>query len=147
MADKIMDEERARIVAYLKEDKSQCWIAKEVGRDKSTVSRIAKAEGIDTNVAATKKATKARQDYDQAARLELLNEGFDRAREILASLDGARDLQAWMIAVATGIDKRRLEDGEATSRTESMDPERAEARRKMRESLDEIAAQRRKNVA
>ena len=37
---------------------------------------------------------------------------------------------------AIGIDKHRLETGEATSRTEQIDPER---RNKMRESLDELA--------
>lgn len=147
MADKITDEERAQIVVYLQEGQTHGWIARKVGRSKPTVGRVAKAEGIECTVTAAKKATEVKRDYDQINRLQLLNEGFDKARQILASLDGARDLQAWSIATGTLIDKRRLEDGEATNRTESVDPERAEARRKMRENLDEIAAQRRKNVA
>lgn len=118
MANRVDAEERRRIVAYLKAGKSQGWIAREVGRNKSTVNRIARSEGIESNVAATKKASQARRDYAQAERLELLNEGFDKAREVLGRIRTAKDLQAWMVAVGTGIDKRRLEDGEATDRSE-----------------------------
>lgn len=144
MAPKLTSEERERIVRLLKEGKSQGKTAKEVGRHVSTVNRIAKAEGIDSNIAATKKAIEAKRDYDLAERLLLLNEGFDKARDILPEIKEPKDLQAWMIAVATGIDKRRLEDGEATHRGETIDPER---RKRMRESLDEVAAQRRKSMA
>lgn len=61
----------------------------------------------------------AQRDYAQAERLQLLNEGFDKAREILKAVTEPKDLQSWMIAVATAIDKRRLEDGEATNRNEN----------------------------
>ncbi len=140
MAPKVTDKERARIVAFLRDGQTQGWTAKEVGRDKSTVSRVAKAEGIDSNVAATKKATDARRDYTLAERLLLLNEGFDKARDLLPTIKEPKDLQAWMIALATGIDKRRLEDGQATDRTESVDPER---RKRLHGTLDELDALRR----
>jgi transposase-like protein len=118
MPNPVTPEERKRIVALLKESKSQNATAKEVGRDPRTVNRIAKAEGIESHIAAPKRANEARRDYAQAERLELLNEGFDKARELLDGIQDAREMQAWMVAVGTGIDKRRLESGEVTSRGE-----------------------------
>lgn len=143
MADRITEEERDRIIAYLKSGKSQGWIAGKVGRNKSTVSRIAKVQGIDSNVAATKKATDAKRDYSRVERLKLLNEGFDKARELLGHISEVKDLQAWTVATGTLVDKRRLEDGEATSREEKVDPER---RKKIKDSLDELAVLRRQRM-
>lgn len=111
--------ERKKIVALLGQDKTPYAVAKETGRSRPTVCKIAREEGFELNVRATKKAAEARRDYALAARLELLNEGFDKAREILPEIKDPGDLQRWFVAVATGIDKRRLEDGEATSRDES----------------------------
>ena len=140
MANRITEEERDRIVAYLKEGKSQGWIAREVGRSKDSVSRIAQESGIETDVRRTKKATEAKQDYDQAERLKLLNEGFDKARELLGDIKQAKDLQAWTVAMGTLVDKRRLEDGEATNRTESVDPT---SREKIKGTLHDLAERRR----
>lgn len=119
MTAKVEGKELALIVSHLKEGKSQGWIAKEVGRSKQTISRISRAEGFLSDVTATKRASEARRDYALAERLELLNEGFQRARDILPTIKEARELQAWMVAVGTAIDKRRLEDGQVTDRTES----------------------------
>ncbi len=120
MAAKLSDEERQRIIDLLQEHGgNQNRVARLSNRHQSTVGRIAKAEGIESVNAAPKKANAARRDYAQAERLELLNEGFDKAREILKTVTEPKDLQSWMIAVATAIDKRRLEDGEATNRNEN----------------------------
>lgn len=113
------------------------------GRHQTTVRKIAKTEGIESINAAPKRANEVRRDYSQVERLELLNEGFEKARELLKTIQDPRELQAWMVAVATAIDKRRLEDGQATSREEKVDPER---RKRIKESLDELAEQRRKRM-
>lgn len=140
----VSSEERARIVSYLNDGKSQGWVAKEEKRSKSTISEIANKAGISTERSATKKASEAHRDYAQAERLLLLNEGFDKARDVLKHIGLADDLKDWSVAVGTLIDKRRLEDGKATSRHENADPER---RRKMRDTLDEVSARRRQNMA
>src|SRR5215207_236041 len=88
------------------------------GRSAGTIQTIATQEGISSKYSAPKNANVASRDYVQGERLALLNKGFDKAEDLLKSIEGAKDLQAWMIAVATGIDKRRLEDGEVTDRSE-----------------------------
>lgn len=118
MAGPVTDEERSRIVALLKEDKSQGATAREVGRHVSTVNRIAKAEGIESNVAEPKKATSMRLAYSEERRLELIGKGFEKADTLLAALQDAGEFQKWTVALGTLVDKARLESGEATSRDE-----------------------------
>lgn len=115
---KVGPAERKRIVAALHAGKTPYRVAKESGRSRPTVSKIAREAGIDINVNATKKAAAAKRDYGQAERLGLLNEAFDKARELLQTVNTPHKLQAWMVAVGIAVDKRRLEDGEATSRGE-----------------------------
>lgn len=120
MAAKLPDEERQRIIDLLQEHGgNRNKVARLVGRSPSTVQKIAQAEGFESNIRAAKKANDARRDYAQAERLQLLNEGFDKAREILKGVVEAKELQAWMMAVGIAVDKRRLEDGEVTDRTEN----------------------------
>ncbi|WP_273845420.1 helix-turn-helix domain-containing protein [Rubrobacter calidifluminis] len=123
---KVTEEERQRIISLLKSGLSQGKTAREVGRSKQTVSRIARAAGISSDVTAIKKAEAARLDFAKAERLELLNEGFQKAREILPTVDSAHKLQAWMTALGIAVDKRRLEDGEATERGDYTHREAAE---------------------
>lgn len=144
MAPPLTDDEKKKIIGYLKEGKSQNWVAKEVGRSADTVCRLAKAEGIQSDIRAPKNANEARRDYALVERISLLNELFDHARAMLPKIKDAKELQALTIAIATAIDKRRLEDGEATNRSETVDTER---RQKMRESLDEVAQRRRERLA
>lgn len=144
MAPKLTEDERAQIVRYLEAGESQSATAKKVGRSKDTVGRVGREFGIESDGRSTKKATEAARDYALAERLGLLNEIFDHARSMLPNTKDAKELQALTIAVATAIDKRRLEDGEATSRSEQVDPVR---RQKMRESLDEVAQRRRQKLA
>lgn len=83
---KITDDERARIVDLIHEGHSCGDIARQVGRDKSTVSRIAAAEGLDFDRSRTQVATAAKQ-ADSAARLaafsELLIDDMERLRRQL----------------------------------------------------------------
>ena len=121
MAPKIEAKERAKIVALLQEHGgNQRKTAKLSGRSQPAVRQIAIEEGITSINSAPKKANDARRDYSRAERRELLNELFDHAREMLPNIKDAKELQALTITIATAIDKMRLEDGEATSRGESM---------------------------
>jgi transposase-like protein len=137
---RVSDEEREKIVAFLKVPNSIGKTALEFKRSKRTISRIAHQEGAQVNVYQTKKATEARLAYAEERRLEIIGKGFDKANELLEKIADAGELQKWSIALGTLVDKARLETGEATTRSEQVDPER---RKKMRESLDEVAAKRR----
>lgn len=140
MAPKLAEAERERIVASLKEGKSQGQTARDAGRHVSTVNRIAKAEGIESNVAEVKKVTEARKAYAEERRLELIGRGFDKASTLLEAIADSSEFQKWTVGFGTLIDKARLETGEATSRTENVDPARRE---RIKQSLDEVAERRR----
>lgn len=143
MAAKLSAEERERIVALLREGKSQTATAREAGRSPGLVNKIAREEGI-VNIHAPKKANEARRDYAKDERVSLLNEGFEKARALLsAEAFGTSALKDWSVAVGTLIDKRRLEDGEATERKENVDPSRRE---RIKGSLDEVARRRRERM-
>lgn len=118
MANPVTVEERSRIIAMLREGKSQNATAKEVGRDPKTVNRIAKSENIESHIAAPKKANEARKAYAEERRLNLIGKGFEKADALLNSLQDAGEFQKWTVALGTLIDKARLESGEATSRDE-----------------------------
>jgi hypothetical protein len=136
---RLTDDGREQIIEALRANESQHSIAKRFGCNVSTVCRIAKAEGIASNIASTKNANAARRDYALAERLALLNRGFAKADELLSRIEKPSQLMQWMIAVGTLIDKRRLEDGQATSRTEV----NADAmRERIAGRLDELAARR-----
>jgi hypothetical protein len=82
------------------------------------ISKSAGAEGLEFERSQTKKASEAKRGYAQHERLELLNEGFAKARDVLPDIRKPKDLKAWMVAVGTLIDQRRLEEGCATRREE-----------------------------
>lgn len=139
MANPVTVEERARIVTMLRDDEmSQNATAKAVGRGASTVSRIAKEEGIEA-YAKPKKAEEARLAYGEDRRLELIGKGFEKAGALLEALQDAGEFRSWTIGFGTLVDKARLETGKATSRTETVDPE---VRRRVRAGLDELAKRR-----
>ena len=87
-----------------------------------------------------REALAAQRDYVQVERLALLNEGFEKARALLQKITTPQELQQWSVATGTLIDKRRLEDGEATSRSEVSNGDDARARLASR--LDELAQRR-----
>lgn len=137
----LTDEQRAAIVAALLEGKSQGQIARELGTSQTSVYRVAKAEGIDSvNTRANKAqaALRAQRDYDLGERLNLLNRMFDAAHTLLASDDlTPSKLQQLTMAVAVLIDKRRLEDGDVTSRTEQVSS--AGARERVSDRISQLA--------
>jgi hypothetical protein len=132
-------EQRAHVVALLHEGKSRNDIARIVGCCGATVTKIAAAEGVEFNRLYTEKASAATRDYALAERIALVNAGFAKAAELLPGLATASALASWSVAVATLIDKRRLEDGEATSRTDVIDDG---ARDRLARRMDELAARR-----
>src|SRR5579864_8029078 len=136
---RIPEETELAILEALRTGVSQNSAAKKLAVRVSTVNRIAKANGL--QYSAPKNAAAARRDYAQKERLALLNEGFDKAREMLHTTkyltpDG---LQKWSTALGILIDKRRLEDGEATSRQEMNLVDPAVARERVLGQLTKLA--------
>lgn len=140
MAKPLTEDERAAIIAALQAGESLYGVAKRTGRGIATVSAVAKAAGIESERSITKKATEVHQDYALAGRLDLLNQGFEKAASLLASITDATEFQRWTVGVGTLIDKRRLEDGDVTSRTETVGDD---ARDRVARKLDELAERRR----
>jgi hypothetical protein len=130
---------RDRILALLAEGQSCRAIARAVGCSISTVSGVAAADGFSFERSRTKKAAAATRDYAQANRLALLNRGFEKAGHLLDTIDTSGSFQQWTVAVAVLIDKRRLEDGEATSRSDVVS---TDARDRLASRLDELSARR-----
>lgn len=113
----LTDEEREAIAADLAAGTSAGRVARARGRSISTVLKVARERGIALDQSRTQKAVAARADFDRTARLELLNEGVATARRLLRGITAPHHLQQWSVAVGILIDKRRLEDGQATSRS------------------------------
>lgn len=130
--------ERRRILRALREGKSQNAVAREFGRAPVTVCRIAKKAGL--SYSPPKNANEARHDYAQAERLKFLNAIFDKATELLANVTQPDDLRSIAITAGILIDKRRLEDGEATTVTESRNSDIT--RERLASRVDELAARR-----
>jgi len=130
---------RDRIVALLHEGTPRNEIARQVGCSAGIVTKIAQDEGVSFDRSQSRIAVAVRCDYDQTARLALLNAGFDKAGELLAAITTPNHLQTWSVALAVLIDKRRLEDGEATARTDVVT---SDVRDRIARRLDELAARR-----
>ena len=117
MSKSLTDEEKSLIREMLEDEQSHKSIAKRVGRSQSTVSEFAKRQGYSPVPERTPQvANQARKDFAKAERLELLNRAFEIAADMLERGGlSARDFKELMTAVAIGIDKRRLEEGEPNS--------------------------------
>jgi hypothetical protein len=130
------------ILEALKAGESQNGVARRLGCSPGTVNKVARLNGLEYS--RPKHAAEARRDYSAAERLELLNQGFEKARELLPSIKSPQWLQAWSISMGILIDKRRLEDGDVTARTEVNG---GGARERLARSLDELASRRREKAA
>lgn len=110
---------RDTIRTLLEEGYSHNSISKKMGCSQSTVSRLATREGIECINPAPMKAVYANKDYSKANRVALLNKMFERGEQMIDTPGlTARDYKDLMLGFAVGIDKRRLEDGEASKVTE-----------------------------
>ena len=105
------------ILADLRSGMGRNAVARKHGRAMGTVTAIAKRAGMTTDWAAPKKAMEAQRDYAKAERLVVINEAFAAVRAAIPHVDWEgekpKDL---IVALGILIDKRRLEDGEVTSR-------------------------------
>lgn len=134
----VTESERERIVTLLRSGRSQTSVAKELARGSATINRIAKAEGLEYT--APKNAVEAKRTFDQTRRLEVIDELVAKARSLVPSVDDPQKLTQLITGVAILIDKRRLEDGEATSRTETRTD--GDTRERLIGRLDELANKR-----
>ncbi|MCL6640251.1 MAG: helix-turn-helix domain-containing protein [Candidatus Rokubacteria bacterium] len=114
-------------------------VARSLGVHSSTVSRAARKLGVDVQRCATERATAAKMEFDAARRLEMINAFADKAAEMLPTVRRPIELQHLTTALAILIDKRRLEEGEATARTEVTSHG---AREELARRIDELAARR-----
>jgi len=115
-------EERARIVSLLKEGGlSQGAIARMVGRAQSTVSSVAAQEGLNAPRHRTPiQANHARRVYAREQRRELLDKFLSLAEAMIdAGGMSPREARELVQGIATAIEKRRLEDDETGSITET----------------------------
>lgn len=136
----VTPDEREQIIAMLKTGVSENKTAKHFGRGQATVSRIARDAGLDPRVTAATIANATLHDYGIIRRVALINEFFTMTRAMLPTVESPKQLQELSVALAILIDKRRLEDGESTSRSEIHDYD--SARTTLAHRLDELAARR-----
>jgi transposase-like protein len=115
-------EERAKIVSLLKDGGlSQGAIARLVGRAQSTISAVAAQEGLSAPRHRTPvQANHARRVYAREQRRELLDK-FLSLTEAMIDAGGMspREVRELGQGIGTAIEKRRLEDDEAGSITET----------------------------
>lgn len=143
MAAKLSTEERSRLKDLHAEGRGRNEIARDLDRSPGIVSKVAAQMGLAFDRSHTKKATAVKAEWDKERRVDLVGKGMAHAETMLPEIADAGELQKWMVAVATGVDKLRLEGGEATERKENVDPSRRE---RTRAALDEVAAKRRERL-
>lgn len=136
--------DHSAIIEALQAGESQKAVARRLGCGAATVNRVAKRNGLEpsttTKMALSAAASAAASDYCLERRLALLNKVFAKAEELIDTATTPHRLQALAIAIGILTDKRRLEDGEVTARTEVNG---GEARERIASRLDELAARRR----
>lgn len=136
------------ILEGLRGGESQNAVARRLGCSPGTVNRVAKLNGLECrsakNQAAEARVGAALADYSLERRMALLNKVFDKAEAMIETAKTPHQLQALTIAVGILIDKRRLEDGDVTARTEVNG---GGARERLARSLDELAARRGEKAA
>jgi hypothetical protein len=87
-------------------------IKKAYGVGSKTVYKIRDNAGISRECgehSQTKNANAARREYCAEKRIALIDAGMKRLEEMLPTIDKPSGMRDWFIALATAIDKRRLE--------------------------------------
>ena len=108
----IMPNEEADILAALDAGISTQKVAKQFNRAQSSISRVAKRNGVNLDRSRTKKAIQANKAYGLIRRLETSNRSFRKYEELLARCDNANDFKNLAIAYGIITDKRILEDAD-----------------------------------
>jgi primosomal protein N' len=140
---KIQEEQRKAIAQALREGIKPLDLAKEYNVSKGTIQNIAKEHEIDIVQSITKRANEARTIYTKTERGKLLDRFFDKIDEVLKTATDANDIRNLSIAMGTIIDKKRLEEGEATERTEVNGND---ARERFMRRIDQLAERRGKKA-
>jgi hypothetical protein len=130
--------DHSAILQALEAGESQNSVARRFKCGPATVNRIAKRNGLEYS--APKNAAEARRDYSLIERVALLNKLFNKLSEMVDGPLTPNGLQSLTIAMGILTDKRRLEDGEVTARTEVSG---GDARERIASRLDELASRRR----
>ncbi|HXI16612.1 MAG TPA: hypothetical protein VNM48_09580 [Chloroflexota bacterium] len=127
------------------QNKASAAVGEDLGIAGRTVKRWAVAVGLplgdlsrDFEKRRTAAAT-AVQTYDLARRLELNDFRFERVRDVATTTRETNGLKDLALAFGILTDKRRLEEGQATARTES---QVSEVRQRLDTRLDELASRR-----
>lgn len=107
---------RESVLEALRNGDSKYAIAERFAISRATVYNLAKEEGIGEGF--TPDLIKGALDYNEQRQREILNAAFERCNELLPAADTPQKMRELMTAIAIGVDKRRLIDGEATSRSE-----------------------------
>lgn len=116
--------EMAAICALVLDGNSISQVAELTGRSPHTISRALATQGVVSMHPTPEAAHAAIADYSMERRRLLINMLFDKTEKIVAAIDpedpsAPRNIKDLASATGIMIDKRRLEDGEATARSES----------------------------
>lgn len=140
--------DHAAILEALQRGESQKSVARRLKCGVATVNRVAQRNGVEPvpfqKIPPSPEVLAAASDYCLERRITLLNKVFNKAEDLIDAAKTPHALQALAIAVGILIDKRRLEDGEVTARTEVSG---GAARERLASRLDELAARRREKAA
>lgn len=104
---------RQQIENDLKNRRPINQIKKAYGVGSKTVYKVRDEAGIPRECgehSQTKNANAARREYCAEKRIALIDAGMKRLEEMLPTIDKPSGMRDWFIALATAIDKRRLED-------------------------------------
>jgi len=114
-------------------------VARTFGVSPAAVGKIARAAGVGDPARRlrTKRATAAFVRYAKAERTALLDELFNRVRALAPSVTKPQGMKDLALATGILIDKARLEEGEATSRSEVTT---GSARERIAARLDDLTA-------
>lgn len=132
------------IVKDLQAGMSRTSVARKHDIQPKVVDRIAYQTGLrrdetlpgDTPTSA---AHRARHTYAKDRRIQLIDKLFEKAEDMLNDICDPAELDKLISGIARLIDKRRLEDGEATSRTETAT---TIAKESLETKLDDLAKRR-----
>lgn len=133
-----------QIIEALKtENVSYLSIARRFGVGINQVRRLAFQNGIrhdqEERQRGVREATKMSVTYAKERRIALLDRAFEKVEALIDEAVDPKEMRDVVASLGTLIDKRRLEDGEATSRTESL---QAQAKETLSAKIDDLSKRR-----
>jgi transposase len=140
------EEEQAAICAFILDGHSMAKASEMFGRSPASVQKALRTQNV-VSMHPTPEASRAAvADYTAQRRRILYNKILDRVEMIVDHEEPqAKDMKDLAIAVGITVDKRRLDDGEATQRSEAGSI--GESRQKLQDKLDSILRNRTASAA